>query len=51
MTSSRRHPGADLKGWVFVAPALIWTAAFFVVPFAVMAAVSLSEPGGSADSA
>ena len=51
MTSSRRQLGADLKGWVFVGPALIWTAAFFVVPFAVMAAVSLSEPGGSANAA
>ncbi len=30
-----------LRAWAFVAPALVWTVAFFVVPFAVMAAVSL----------
>lgn len=29
-------------GWGFVAPALLWTAAFFVVPFAVMGAMSLA---------
>lgn len=30
-----------LRAWTFVAPALVWTVGFFVVPFAVMAAVSL----------
>jgi spermidine/putrescine transport system permease protein len=29
-------------GWGFVAPALLWTVAFFVVPFVVMAAMSLA---------
>jgi spermidine/putrescine transport system permease protein len=48
MIAARRQL-AELKGWLFVGPALIWTAAFFVVPFAVMAAVSLSEQGGSGD--
>ncbi|MEM1428999.1 MAG: ABC transporter permease [Pseudomonadota bacterium] len=30
------------RGWGFVAPALIWTAAFFVVPLVVMGAMSLA---------
>jgi spermidine/putrescine transport system permease protein len=34
------------RGWGFVAPALLWTAAFFVVPFAVMGAMSLSVMEG-----
>ena len=29
------------KGWAFVLPTLLWTLAFFVVPFAVMAVMSL----------
>ncbi len=35
-----------LAGWGFVAPALIWTCAFFVVPFAVMGAMSLATLEG-----
>jgi spermidine/putrescine transport system permease protein len=31
------------KAWFYVAPALIWTVAFFVVPFAFMAMVSLAS--------
>ncbi|MDH3537428.1 MAG: ABC transporter permease [Gammaproteobacteria bacterium] len=31
------------KGWCFVVPALVWTIAFFVVPFAFMAAVSFAS--------
>jgi len=31
------------QAWFFVAPALIWTVAFFVVPFAFMAMVSLAS--------
>lgn len=34
------------RGWGLVAPALIWLAAFFVVPFALMAALSLSRLEG-----
>lgn len=34
------------KGWGFVAPALIWTLAFFVVPFLVMGAMSLATLEG-----
>jgi spermidine/putrescine transport system permease protein len=34
------------RGWGYVAPALLWTVAFFVVPFAVMAAMSLSVMEG-----
>lgn len=30
------------RGWGYVAPALIWTLAFFVVPFVVMGAMSLA---------
>jgi len=36
---ARRRDSA--RAWSFVAPAVLWTAAFFVVPFAVMAAASL----------
>jgi spermidine/putrescine transport system substrate-binding protein len=35
-----------LVGWGLVAPALLWTVAFLVVPFAVMAAMSLATPEG-----
>ena len=31
-----------MRGWGYVAPALIWTLAFFVVPFVVMGAMSLA---------
>lgn len=34
------------RGWGFVAPALIWTLAFFVVPFVVMGAMSLATLEG-----
>jgi spermidine/putrescine transport system permease protein len=33
-------------GWASVTPALLWTLAFFVLPFAAMAAVSLYPKGG-----
>ena len=33
-------------GWGFVAPALLWTVAFFVVPFVVMGAMSLATLDG-----
>lgn len=40
-------PRADSrKGWGFAAPALLWTAAFFVVPFVVMAVMSLATLDG-----
>ena len=35
-----------LRGWGFAAPALLWTLAFFVVPFAVMGAMSLATLDG-----
>src|SRR5687768_9011513 len=38
---------SSLRPWAFVAPALIWTAAFFVLPVAVMAVVSLRERVGT----
>jgi len=34
------------QGWGFVAPALLWTLAFFVVPFLVMGAMSLATLEG-----
>lgn len=34
------------KGWGFVAPAVLWTIAFFVVPFLVMGAMSLATLDG-----
>ena len=34
------------RGWGFVAPALLWTLAFFVIPFAVMGAMSLATLEG-----
>ena len=41
----RRHVAAG--PWAFVAPALLWTVAFFLVPFLVMAVVSLWERVGT----
>lgn len=35
-----------IRGWGFVAPALLWTLAFFVVPFGIMAAMSLATLDG-----
>ncbi len=35
-----------LRGWGFLAPALLWTLAFFVLPFAVMGAMSLATLDG-----
>jgi spermidine/putrescine transport system permease protein len=34
------------RGWGFVAPALVWTGAFFVLPFLVMGAMSLATLDG-----
>ena len=40
-------PGQErLRGWGFVAPALLWTLAFFVAPLAVMGAMSLATLEG-----
>ncbi|WP_375259406.1 ABC transporter permease [Citreimonas sp.] len=39
-------PSEQARGWGFVAPALIWTLAFFVVPFLVMGAMSLAVLDG-----
>lgn len=35
--------GDERKGWGLVAPALLWTGAFFVAPFALMVAMSLAR--------
>lgn len=36
----------SVRGWGFVTPALLWTIAFFVVPFLVMGAMSLATLEG-----
>ncbi|WP_286131150.1 ABC transporter permease [Loktanella sp. 5RATIMAR09] len=38
--------GQRAQGWGFVAPALLWTFAFFIVPFIVMGAMSLATLDG-----
>lgn len=38
--------GDTIRGWGFLAPALLWTLAFFVVPFVVMGAMSLATLDG-----
>ena len=38
--------GQRAQGWGFVAPALLWTFAFFIVPFIVMGAMSLATFDG-----
>ena len=43
MNSTSMEKSETRKAWLFVAPALIWTVAFFVVPFAFMAMVSLAS--------
>ncbi len=42
MTAAR----ARLQGWGLVAPALVWTLAFFVAPFVIMGAMSLATLEG-----
>ncbi|MBF9029454.1 ABC transporter permease subunit [Rhodobacterales bacterium HKCCE3408] len=42
MTGAR----SGAAGWGFVAPALLWTLAFFIVPFVVMGAMSLATLDG-----
>jgi len=39
-------PTGQKWGWGFVAPALLWTSAFFIVPFLVMGAMSLAVLDG-----
>ena len=41
-----RTSTAQIRGWGFAAPALLWTTGFFVLPFLVMAAMSLAELEG-----
>ena len=45
--SPRPHPPAELRGLAFAAPALLWTLAFFIAPFAAMLVVSLWERVGT----
>jgi spermidine/putrescine transport system permease protein len=41
------HAQDDLTGWAFIAPALLWTGAFFVLPFVAMGIISLWTLGAS----
>jgi spermidine/putrescine transport system permease protein len=45
--SPHPHPPAELRGLAFAAPALLWTLAFFIAPFAAMLVVSLWERVGT----
>jgi spermidine/putrescine transport system permease protein len=47
MTATTSPARAGLRGWAFVAPALLWTLAFFAVPFVVMAVASLWKRVGT----
>jgi spermidine/putrescine transport system permease protein len=47
MTTAASRARASLRAWAFVAPALLWTLAFFAVPFAVMAVASLWKRVGT----
>jgi spermidine/putrescine transport system permease protein len=54
MTTAASRPGdasrafaARVRAWAFVAPALLWTLAFFAAPFAVMAVASLWKRVGT----
>ncbi|MGH6720422.1 MAG: ABC transporter permease [Alphaproteobacteria bacterium] len=42
------EPGNRLRGWGYIAPALIWTLLFFALPFAAMAVMSLWRLDGAA---
>ena len=44
MASSRGH---DRRGWLFTAPAILWTALFFILPFAAMGLMSLWRLSGA----
>jgi spermidine/putrescine transport system permease protein len=41
MAAGRQGFADDLRGWGFVAPALFWTGAFFILPFLAMGLMSL----------
>ena len=44
--SASTGPASDARGWRYTSPALLWTLAFFVVPFALMALASVSTRTG-----
>ena len=44
--SGTTGPASDARGWRYTSPALLWTCAFFVVPFALMALASVSTRAG-----
>ncbi len=47
MGPASRNATGDSRGWVFVGPAVLWTLAFFVVPFVVMVGYSLWQREGT----
>lgn len=48
MTAPALRDAGDSRGWAFVGPAVLWTLAFFVVPFGVMVCYSLWQRAGTA---
>ena len=46
-----RDPSAGRRGLLFAAPALLWTLAFFLVPFLLMVGLSFRPPEGMAGTA
>ncbi|MEQ9348159.1 MAG: ABC transporter permease [Thalassospira sp.] len=46
MASTTLETRENRRAWGFVTPALLWTVAFFVIPFIVMAAISLATRKG-----
>ncbi|MEM6696086.1 MAG: ABC transporter permease [Pseudomonadota bacterium] len=46
MNGAARGVTGAARGWGFVAPALLWTLAFFIVPFLVMGAMSFASLEG-----
>ncbi|MBO6819881.1 MAG: ABC transporter permease, partial [Thalassospira sp.] len=46
MATASLETRENRRAWGFVTPALLWTVAFFVIPFIVMAAISLATRKG-----
>lgn len=48
MTTAHARGAGQTRGWAFVGPAVLWTLAFFIVPFVIMIAYSLWQRSGNA---
>ncbi|HAI32872.1 MAG TPA: spermidine/putrescine ABC transporter permease, partial [Thalassospira sp.] len=46
MATASLETRENRRAWGFVTPALLWTVAFFIIPFIVMAAISLATRKG-----